>query len=194
MTKFGLIAAGPAFLIAYIIHFVLLNILTHTLQGFRWRPLSLLLLARFSPQAAVISSFCLPLARSHLGKDGRRTAQTPTAASSGSALPVPWHEGRGGHKLPLLQLFVEPALQRFLLSRLALQLPQPPAHRPCADQPKAGGQGLSTPVRSSCFHRFYSELLSWRAQNTTPLASLQRPSAVFSISMADADTSILNCS
>jgi|TARA_B110000902_G_C13804028_1_gene397140 PST family polysaccharide transporter len=67
MTKFGLIAAGPAFLIAYIIHFVLLNILTHTLQGFRWRPLSLLLLARFSPQAAVISSFCLPLATGVFG-------------------------------------------------------------------------------------------------------------------------------
>ncbi len=45
LTYFGLVAAGPAFMIAYILHFGLLNILAHTMQGFRWQALSLWLLA-----------------------------------------------------------------------------------------------------------------------------------------------------
>lgn len=45
LNEFGLIAAGPAFMIAYIFHFSLLNILAHILLGFRWQILSLRLLA-----------------------------------------------------------------------------------------------------------------------------------------------------
>ena len=45
LDQFGLIAAGPAFMIAYVLHFALLCLLAHTLQGFRWQSLSLVLLA-----------------------------------------------------------------------------------------------------------------------------------------------------
>lgn len=45
LGKFGLISVGPAFMIAYVLHFALLNILAYTIQGFRWEQLSLLLLA-----------------------------------------------------------------------------------------------------------------------------------------------------
>lgn len=45
LTYFGLAAAGPAFTIAYAVHFGLLNILVHKLLGFRWQRLSLGLLA-----------------------------------------------------------------------------------------------------------------------------------------------------
>ena len=45
LTYFGLVAAGPAFTIAYILHFGLLSVLAHTMQGFRWEALSLWLLA-----------------------------------------------------------------------------------------------------------------------------------------------------
>ena len=74
LEPLGLAVAGPAFLIAYFVHFGLVNILAHTLQGFRWQSLSLwllalhvtlalalLALARTAPQAGAIASVCLAL-------------------------------------------------------------------------------------------------------------------------------------
>jgi PST family polysaccharide transporter len=45
LSEFGVVAAGPAFTIAYIIHFAVLNVLVRRNSGFRWQPLSLWLLA-----------------------------------------------------------------------------------------------------------------------------------------------------
>jgi O-antigen/teichoic acid export membrane protein len=80
LEPFGLAVAGPAFLIAYFIHFCSVNILAHILQGFRWKSLSLLLLAlhvtlalgllalaRSAPQTAAITSVCLALATGLFG-------------------------------------------------------------------------------------------------------------------------------
>jgi O-antigen/teichoic acid export membrane protein len=44
LGAFGLVATGPSFMVAYILHFALLNILAYTLLGFRWQTLSLQLL------------------------------------------------------------------------------------------------------------------------------------------------------
>lgn len=70
----GLQVTAIAFLVGYIVYFAIVNILAHTLQGFRWQPLSLLLLAlhvvlalallalaRTVPEAAAIASVCLAL-------------------------------------------------------------------------------------------------------------------------------------
>jgi len=80
LTYFGLIAAGPAFMIAYILHFGLLNILAHTLLGFRWQSLSLwlltlhvalsiglLILAQSVPTMAAIASPLLAFATGVFG-------------------------------------------------------------------------------------------------------------------------------
>ena len=80
LEAFGLAVAGPAFLIAYFVHFGLVNILAYILQGFRWQSLSLLLLALhvtlalallalalLAPQAAAIASVCLALATGLFG-------------------------------------------------------------------------------------------------------------------------------
>ncbi|MFP1683035.1 O-antigen translocase [Alloalcanivorax sp. C16-1] len=44
LSHYGIIAAGPAFMIAYILHFALLNILVYRAHSFRWEILSLVLL------------------------------------------------------------------------------------------------------------------------------------------------------
>ena len=80
LAPFGLTVAGPAFLIAYFLHFGLINILAYTLQGFRWQSLSLLLLAlhvtlalallalaRTAPHAAAIGSVFVALATGLFG-------------------------------------------------------------------------------------------------------------------------------
>lgn len=97
LEPFGLAVAGPAFLIAYFLHFGLINILAYILQGFRWQSLSLsllalhitlavalLALARTAPEAAAIASVCLALATGlfglrvvliKMGPDGRIAAR-----------------------------------------------------------------------------------------------------------------------
>lgn len=74
LAKFGITAAGPSFVIAYIIHFAVLNILVYRLNNFRWQALSLgllslhaslalalLALALHAPLAAAITSLLLAL-------------------------------------------------------------------------------------------------------------------------------------
>ena len=80
LEPFGVAVAGPSFLIAYFVHFGLVSILAHTLQGFRWQPLSLqllalyvtlaltlLALARTASQTAAITSVCLAFATGLFG-------------------------------------------------------------------------------------------------------------------------------
>ena len=72
LTQFGIVAAGPAFAIAYMIHFAVLNILVYRLNNFRWQALSLGLLflhatlafallaaAQVAPYAAATASLLL---------------------------------------------------------------------------------------------------------------------------------------
>ena len=47
LSDYGIIAAGPSFMIAYILHFALLNILVYRIHAFRWQPLSIGLLALY---------------------------------------------------------------------------------------------------------------------------------------------------
>jgi O-antigen/teichoic acid export membrane protein len=74
LASFGIIAAGPAFSIAYILHFALLYLIVHRIFQFRWQRLSLALLAihaslatallgatQFSPEFAAFASVCLAL-------------------------------------------------------------------------------------------------------------------------------------
>lgn len=76
----GLEVTAMAFLIGYIVYFATVNILVHTLQGFRWQQLSLVLLtlhatlalgllaaAQFVPYAAAIASPLLALATGVFG-------------------------------------------------------------------------------------------------------------------------------
>ena len=76
----GLRVTAIAFLVGYAVHFAVVNICAHTLQGFRWQSLSLLLLAlhvtlalallalaQTAPQAAAIASVCLALATGLFG-------------------------------------------------------------------------------------------------------------------------------
>jgi PST family polysaccharide transporter len=80
MTSFGIIAAGPAFTIAYILHFCLLNILVRRIHGFRWHALSLgllglhtglsvalLVLALIEPVTAALASPLLAAATALFG-------------------------------------------------------------------------------------------------------------------------------
>lgn len=74
LEPFGLMVAGPAFLVAYILYFALVCVLAHTVQGFRWQRLSLVLLAlhvsaalallalaQIAPHAAALVSLLLAL-------------------------------------------------------------------------------------------------------------------------------------
>ncbi len=76
----GLIVTAIAFLVGYGVYFATVAILAHTLQGFRWQPLSLALLAlhlalalallalaRIAPQTAAIASVCLAAATGLFG-------------------------------------------------------------------------------------------------------------------------------
>lgn len=76
----GLQVTAIAFLVGYVVYFATVNILAHTLQGFRWQPLSLqllalhvtlalalLALARTASHAAAIASVCLALATGLFG-------------------------------------------------------------------------------------------------------------------------------
>ncbi|MEH6717885.1 MAG: O-antigen translocase [Aurantimonas endophytica] len=80
LGPFGLVAAGPAFMVAYMLHFVVLAVLAHRLHGFRWERLSLALLAlhaglallllaltQTAPLAAALASPVLALATGALG-------------------------------------------------------------------------------------------------------------------------------
>ena len=80
LADFGIVAAGPAFMIAYMLHFGLLNILVRYLHGFRWQALSLVLLtlhgglalallglAQILPLTAAIASPLLALATGIFG-------------------------------------------------------------------------------------------------------------------------------
>lgn len=74
LASFGIIAAGPAFTIAYILHFALLYLIVRRIFQFRWQRLSLALLAihasltiallgatQFLPEFAAFASVCLAL-------------------------------------------------------------------------------------------------------------------------------------
>jgi len=76
----GLQVTAIAFLVGYVVYFATVNIVAHTLQGFRWQSLSLhllalhvtlamglLALARTAPEAAAIASICLALATGVFG-------------------------------------------------------------------------------------------------------------------------------
>ena len=80
MSSFGVIAAGPAFATAYLLHFLLLNILVRRIHGFCWQPLSLgllifymmvslflLTLALINPTAAAVASLVLAAATGLFG-------------------------------------------------------------------------------------------------------------------------------
>lgn len=80
LSEFGVVAAGPAFMIAYVIHFAVLNVLVRRFHGFRWQPLSLVLLvlhaglgagllalALISPHAAALAALLLALATGLFG-------------------------------------------------------------------------------------------------------------------------------
>ena len=64
LASFGIQAAGPAFTIAYILHFCLLYILTRRIHGFRFQPLSLGLLGLHAGLAIALLGLALvaPLA------------------------------------------------------------------------------------------------------------------------------------
>lgn len=74
LASFGIIAVGPAFTIAYILHFALLYLIVRRIFQFRWQRLSLALLAihaslaiallgatQFSPEFTAFASVCLAL-------------------------------------------------------------------------------------------------------------------------------------
>lgn len=80
LPALGLQVTAIAFLAGYIVYFATVNVLAHTLQGFRWQSLSLMLLAlhvtlsltllalaRAAPEAAAIASVCLALATGLFG-------------------------------------------------------------------------------------------------------------------------------
>lgn len=80
LEHFGLFVTGPAFLIAYIIQFCLVNILAYSILSFRWQPLSLVFLAlhsilalvllsltRIAPEFAAVVSICLALLTGFFG-------------------------------------------------------------------------------------------------------------------------------
>ena len=69
LPVFGLEIAGTAFLAAYVLHFWFISFLARRLQGFRWAPLSLTLLASY----AALSVLAFLLAKS---------APIPAAAAS----------------------------------------------------------------------------------------------------------------
>jgi PST family polysaccharide transporter len=54
IASFGIIAAGPAFTIAYILHFLLVNVIVLRIHGFRWKALSLRLLVIYTSLSGVL--------------------------------------------------------------------------------------------------------------------------------------------
>lgn len=64
LERFGLMATGPAFTTAYVLHFALLSVLAHTMQGFRWQAMSLKLLALHALMAILLLALAqtLPIA------------------------------------------------------------------------------------------------------------------------------------
>lgn len=56
---FGIVSAGPAFALAYFIHFALVNMLVRHAHGFRWQPLSLALLALHAALGAALLALAL---------------------------------------------------------------------------------------------------------------------------------------
>lgn len=64
LTSFGIIAAGPAFTISYVLYFFLLNFLVRHTLGFRWQTLSLGLLGMHAGLAAALLTLAMiaPLA------------------------------------------------------------------------------------------------------------------------------------
>lgn len=97
LATFGIQAAGPAFTIAFIVHFCVLSVLVRRIHGFRWQRLSLgllglhaglavalLVLAFASPLVAAVASPVLALATGlfglrvvliKIGPDGRLAAR-----------------------------------------------------------------------------------------------------------------------
>jgi O-antigen/teichoic acid export membrane protein len=80
LASFGIFAAGPAFTIAYILHFNLLYLIVRGIFQFRWQPLSLALLAihaslafallgatQFSPEFSAFASVFLAVATGVFG-------------------------------------------------------------------------------------------------------------------------------
>lgn len=63
LTEFGIIAAGPAFSIAYVLQFLIVNACVRHIHGFRWQRLSLALLATHASLAVglLILALSLPL-------------------------------------------------------------------------------------------------------------------------------------
>ena len=63
LSTFGIQVAGPAFAIAHVVHFALLNFLVRRIHGFRWQGLSLGLLALHSILAVALlaAAFTAPL-------------------------------------------------------------------------------------------------------------------------------------
>ena len=59
VTSLGIIAAGPAFSIAYLLHFGLLCFLARRIHGFRWAPLSLGLLGLHAGLAVALLALAL---------------------------------------------------------------------------------------------------------------------------------------
>lgn len=59
LGRFGIMAAGPAFSIAYILHFCLLNIIVRRILYFRWAPLSLGLLVLHAVLATILLALAL---------------------------------------------------------------------------------------------------------------------------------------
>lgn len=80
LEQFGVMTAGPAFLIAYMLHFAAVNLFAHFMHGFRWQRLSLqvlalhvilssllLGLAQIAPFAAAVSAVILALVTGVVG-------------------------------------------------------------------------------------------------------------------------------
>lgn len=80
LSHYGIIAAGPSFMVAYMLHFALMNILVCRIHAFRWQALSLgllglhaglafglLVLALFAPLAAAVLAPLLALGTGAFG-------------------------------------------------------------------------------------------------------------------------------
>lgn len=61
LSLFGIVSAGPAFTIAYIVHFALVILLVRRIVGFRWQPLSLVLLALHASLSIALLALALAL-------------------------------------------------------------------------------------------------------------------------------------
>tara|TARA_R110002110_G_scaffold281153_2_gene495751 strand:+ start:1764 stop:3233 length:1470 start_codon:yes stop_codon:yes gene_type:complete len=61
LARFGIVAAGPSFAVAYMIHFVVLNMIVYRLNNFRWHATSLQLLFLHALLASVLLLVALRL-------------------------------------------------------------------------------------------------------------------------------------